>query len=75
MAGFSLSVDVAAPTTWLGALRRSIPVEVLDALRGREVRDDVFVDGELGVNVGIRAGLCGDGIVLQVRIDGLVKWQ
>ncbi|KAI8943117.1 hypothetical protein NX059_001148 [Plenodomus lindquistii] len=75
MTEFSSSVDVGAPGSWLSALRRRVPPEMFDALRGADVRHDVFIDGDLGINVSIRAGLCGDGIVLQVQVDGLVKWQ
>ncbi|KAF2851723.1 hypothetical protein T440DRAFT_507139 [Plenodomus tracheiphilus IPT5] len=75
MTEFSSAVDVGSPGSWLGALRRRVPLEVFDALRGSDVRHDVFIDGDLGINVSIRAGLSGDSIVLQVSIDGLVKWQ
>ncbi|KAH9866151.1 hypothetical protein J1614_008715 [Plenodomus biglobosus] len=75
MVGFSSSVDVEAPGSWLGALKKRVPQEMFDVSQGTDVRHDVFIDGELGINVSIRAGLCGDGIVLQVQIDGLVKWQ
>ncbi|KAH7386038.1 heterokaryon incompatibility protein-domain-containing protein [Pyrenochaeta sp. MPI-SDFR-AT-0127] len=63
--------------SWLEALKRRIPNDVYDALRGTEVRHDIFIVGSsgLGINVSVQAGLCGDRIALQVHVDGLVKWQ
>jgi hypothetical protein len=57
-------------------VKRRIPDEVYDPLRGVDARNDMFLVGDsgLGINVGIVAGLCGDSIALQVLIDGLVKW-
>lgn len=48
---------------------------MFDAVWGSDVRHNVFVNRDLGINVSIRAGLCGDGIVLQVLVNRLVKWQ
>ena len=57
-------------------MKRRIPDEVYDPLKGTDVRNDMFLVGDsmLGINVSIVAGLCGDSIALQVLIDGLVRW-
>jgi hypothetical protein len=62
---------------WQVAARRRIPREVKDPLRGSDVHHDLFIvdDGKIGINVEVKAGLCGDSIALIVHIDGLVKWS
>jgi hypothetical protein len=62
---------------WQVAARRRIPREVKDPLRGSDVHHDLFIvdDGKIGINVDVKAGLCGDSIALIVHIDGLVKWS
>jgi hypothetical protein len=61
---------------WQAAVMRRIPKEVKNPARGAEVHHDLIIlgDGKLGINVDIKAGLCGDSIALQVHVDGLVKW-
>jgi hypothetical protein len=50
---------------------------VKDPLRGSDVHHDLLIvgDGKIGINVEVKAGLCGDSIALIVHIDGLVKWS
>ncbi len=63
--------------SWPEALRERIPRALWDARQGEEdVRHDLVVVGTtgLGINVSINAGLCADSIVLQVHVDGLMKW-
>lgn len=74
---FVSTMDVRTPGSWLGALRKRIPFEVFDALRGNDARHDIYLFGDsgLGINISIKAGLCRDSVALQVHIDGLVKWQ
>jgi hypothetical protein len=68
--------DYDALSGWQAAVLRRIPKEVRDPARGADVHHDLIVlgDGKLGINIDIKAGLCGDSIALQVHIDGLVKW-
>jgi hypothetical protein len=67
--------------TWPQAVKTHIPAHVYDALRGNDVRSDMFLVGDgdggggLAINISISAGLCGDNIALKVYIDGLVEWQ
>ncbi|USP78162.1 hypothetical protein yc1106_05436 [Curvularia clavata] len=63
--------------TWPQAVKRQIPNEVYDPLRGNDARNDMILvqDNDLAINVNISAGLCGDSIALKVYIDGLVQWQ
>lgn len=60
---------------WRAAIRKVLPPGIQDPLAKTDVRHDIFVVGEssLGINVTIRAGMCGDCVALQVLIDGLVK--
>lgn len=62
---------------WRDAARRRIPQDAKDPLRGADAHHDLFVvgDGQIGINIEIKAGLCGDSIALQVHVDGLVKWS
>ncbi|KAH7380478.1 hypothetical protein DE146DRAFT_637487 [Phaeosphaeria sp. MPI-PUGE-AT-0046c] len=62
---------------WWEAARRRVPKDVLDPLTGADAHHDLFVvgDGQIGINIEIKAGLCGDSISLEVHIDGLVKWS
>jgi hypothetical protein len=71
------SQDVQVSGNWPQAVKRKIPPEMYDPLRGRDVRHDIFVveDSGLGINVSIEAGLCGDNIALLVNIDGLMNWE
>ena len=64
-------------STWAEDLKRRIPQEVYDARRGNDVRHDICIVGSsgLGINVSVKAGLCGDSIALHVYVDGLMKWQ
>jgi hypothetical protein len=73
---FTPPQDGQTSGTWPQAVKRRIPDEVYDPLRGTDVRNDMFLVGDsmLGINVSIVAGLCGDSIALQVLIDGLVRW-
>jgi hypothetical protein len=68
--------DYDALSGWQAAVMRRIPKEVRNPARGAEVHHDLIIlgDGKLGINIDIKAGLCGDSIALQVHIDGLVKW-
>ena len=63
------------PARWRAAIKKALPLEIDDPLLKNDVRHDIFVVGEsgMGINVEIRAGMCGDHIALQVLIDGLVK--
>ncbi|KAJ4305832.1 hypothetical protein N0V90_001364 [Kalmusia sp. IMI 367209] len=68
--------DVGADALrWRAAIRKVLPMEIHDPLMKNDVRHDIFVIGEsgMGVNISIRAGMCGDNVALQVLIDGLVK--
>jgi hypothetical protein len=62
---------------WRDAALRRMPKDVMDPRRGSDAHHDLFIvgDGNLGINVEIKAGLVGDSIALQVHIDGLVKWS
>ncbi|OAK95617.1 hypothetical protein IQ06DRAFT_352632 [Phaeosphaeriaceae sp. SRC1lsM3a] len=62
---------------WQEAARRRIPEYVQDPITGADAHRDLFVvgDGQIGINIEIKAGLCGDSIALQVHIDGLVEWS
>jgi hypothetical protein len=53
------------------AAMRMITNGVKDPMRGAEAHHDVFVVGDLAINIDINAGLCGDSIALHVCIDGL----
>jgi hypothetical protein len=60
---------------WRATIRRLLPPSIFDPMMKNDARHDIFVvaDSELGVNVSIRAGLCGDSVALQVLIDGLIR--
>lgn len=63
------------PARWRAAIKKALPLEIYDSLLKNDMRHDIFVVGEsgMGINVEIRAGICGDHIALPVLIDGLVK--
>jgi hypothetical protein len=69
--------DYDALGGWQAAVTRKIPRDVRDPLKGADVHHDLIVlgDGKLGINIEIKAGLCGDSIALLVHIDGFVKWS
>jgi hypothetical protein len=60
---------------WRAIIRRLLPPEILVPMMKNDARHDIFIvgDSDLGVNVSIRAGLCGDNVALQVLVDGLIR--
>jgi hypothetical protein len=62
---------------WRAAALRRMPKDVMNPMRGADAHHDLFVmgDGNLGINVEIKAGLVGDSIALVVHVDRLVKWS
>jgi hypothetical protein len=81
VSNFTSPEGMGARGAWQAVLKKEhIPPEVYDPMQGTNVRHDVLIEGDgnvgiIGINVSIRAGLCGDRIALQVHVDGLAKWQ
>jgi hypothetical protein len=59
---------------WRATVMRHVTKEVRTSLRGVEAHHDVFRFGGLQIKIGVKAGLCGDTIGLQVHIDGLTTY-
>jgi hypothetical protein len=75
------AVEYAWPTVtadrgrWKALIRRLLSPAIFDPLMKHDARNDLHIVGEseVAINIGIRAGLWGDCVVLQVQIDGLVR--
>ncbi|KAF2822102.1 hypothetical protein CC86DRAFT_95609 [Ophiobolus disseminans] len=68
----ALDLDQNIPHWWQDAATCKITDEVRNPRRGRESHHDLMMIRGIGINIDIKAGLCGDRIALLVHIDGLV---